>query len=694
MCKIYDEKETPPGCEYRFQRLGDEISPEAPLPLVGRLNELYRMAEETYLALPVSTEGPAFDPARLPPEKLAYVASRLEGLSVTENIHPGDLLGEFFEQIVSLDFTQSKGQFFTPIILVRFMLSLCGAIDQAERVMRHASDSQGRPRLPFIIDPSCGSGSFLIEYMKLISDKLGTPEVSQRLPNRIREYHENWFGGSRRNAWARDYIFGIETNYDLGLAAKANMVLHGDGSMNTWISSGLLPFESYWIDQRNNVLGSSIQGSDAYRGEYNGQFDLIISNPPFSLTLSPDEVRETQNAFTALSKSISEVVFIERWYQLLRDGGVFCCVLPETILDTSSNLDVRLFLVQYFRMKAIISLPYDAFRPFTSTKTCIVFAEKRTTKESLEWETTWTEFVNSNPQASKKEIFNAVIESLGRGEERIFMAEPATIGYKRRKGLPDMALKNDLFLLESSGFADPQPRERTVLSSFLEDADPDPRFGFWTTLTNIGNRNHLRMDPKYRWLWDYQEGVAHGRAGKAQPLRDIISIVKLSKLAKGELAKERALIDLDSVESRQGLLREGFPVVHTIGSDKVSFAGCQLAISKLEPYLGKLLIHPPKDAIGSTEWIGLQLKTELPLEFVTHLLMLPDLCHAYRRLQSGKRHARFDPNEFLDLLVELPSPSDIARIQEQVESGRLDIVRLTSEVAAVRNMIDELYVVD
>ena len=196
LCKIYDEKETEPECEYQFQRLGDETSPEDPASFVGRLNELYRRSEETYLALPTPTEGPAFDPVRLPPEKLAYVASRLEGLSVTENVHPGDLLGEFFEQIVSLDFTQSKGQFFTPIILVRFMLALCGAVDQAEHVMRHVGDSHGRPRLPFIIDPSCGSGSFLIEYMKLITDKLGTPEVSRSLPNRIREYHDIWFGGT------------------------------------------------------------------------------------------------------------------------------------------------------------------------------------------------------------------------------------------------------------------------------------------------------------------------------------------------------------------------------------------------------------------------------------------------------------------------------------------------------------------
>ena len=436
---------------------------------------------------------------------------------MTENVHPGDLLGEFFEQIVSLDFTQSKGQFFTPIVLVRFMLSLCGATDQAKHIMRHLGDSQGRPRLPFIVDPSCGSGTFLIEYMKLITDKLGTPEVSNSLPSRIGEYHDLWFGGTRRNSWAREYIFGIETNYDLGLAAKANMVLHGDGSMNTWISSGLLPFQSYWINRRNNVLGSFSPASSAYSGTCNGQFDLVISNPPFSLTLSPDEERETRKAFTALSKSISELVFIERWYQLLRDGGAFCCVLPETILDTASNSSARLFLLQYFRLRAIISLPYDAFRPFTSTKTCIVFAEKRPEKEALEWQETWNKFVKSNPRASVKDTFNAVIESMGRGEEPVFMAEPASLGYKRRKGLPDMVLRNELFSLDSDGLVSHQQGDRTVLSSFLDGAEPDSRLGFWSNLRMVGTRDHLRLDPKYRWLWGLPERCCSRTSRKGTP---------------------------------------------------------------------------------------------------------------------------------------------------------------------------------
>ena len=575
--------------------------------------------------------------------------------------------------------------------LIRFMLALCDAVGQAESTMLTAHDYHGRPRLPFVIDPSCGTGSFLIEYMKLITGRLRRPELSEGLPGRIRDAYEGWFG-ARKNAWAKEYIFGIENNYDLGLAAKVNMVLHGDGSMNTWIHSGLLAFSTYWLEGRNNILGTGHRNEDGlYDSETNGQFDLVVSNPPFSLKMSPDEKREVQKAFTSLAGALSERIFIERWYQLLRDGGVFCCVLPEAILDTPTNIDTRLFLYQFFRIRAVVSLPYDTFRPFTSTKTCIVLAEKRSQEEAKEWEDTWATTALSKAGASKQEVFREVISKVGWSEDPIFMAEPVSVGYKRRKGLPDLRVTNDLYSELPDGTMDSDVRARCVLHSFLSERELQPcsRLGFWTKLGNVGEREHLRLDPKYRWLWDYQKGVVHGVQEFSQPLGNILEIANLPSVPKGGLVTETKLIDLECVESRQGLLRDP-PLVDSIGSQRIRFDGCQLAISKLEPYLGKVLLSPPPNALGSTEWVGLNCISDLPLEYVAYLLMLPGLCEAYRRLQSGKRHARFDPREFLDLRVQLPDSSEIGQIQRQISEGRERIVSLRIAEAAERESIDAL----
>ncbi|TMC01187.1 MAG: type I restriction enzyme HsdR N-terminal domain-containing protein [Chloroflexi bacterium] len=108
LCKIYDERETAPGAEYAFQRGGDAVDPETPQSLVDRMNEQYKLAELTYLALPEPSTGRAFDTSRISAQKIAYVVGRLERISVIENVHPGDLLGEFFEQIVEGDFTAPR----------------------------------------------------------------------------------------------------------------------------------------------------------------------------------------------------------------------------------------------------------------------------------------------------------------------------------------------------------------------------------------------------------------------------------------------------------------------------------------------------------------------------------------------------------------------------------------------------------
>jgi type I restriction enzyme M protein len=696
LCKIFDEKETLPGKQYEFQRLGDEVEPETPEALAVRLNALYAKGERAYLALPRESEGPAFDISRLSAEKLAYVLGRLEGLSVTENVHHGDLLGEFFEQIVSQDFTQTKGQFFTPIQVVRFMLHLARVPSAARDTMTNERDRLGRPRLPYIIDPSCGSGSFLIEYMRLVTRTLADQTVMSTLPNRVREAHRGWFVDEAQNSWAREFIFGIENNHDLGLAAKVNMVLHGDGSMNTWINSGLLPFKEYWVDGRTNILGTEKDAEQSiYQAPVNEQYDFVFSNPPFSLKLSPDEEKKVQSAFCEMNASLSEKVFIERWFQLLKPGGLFCCVLPETILDTGNNATTRLFLLRFFRIEAVVSLPYDAFRPFTSTKTCIVLARRRPNSETKLCDELWKKHAHSKGKADQISVLKDLLSDLGWIDEQIFMAEPKFVGYKRRKNLPDLPMPNQLYASDQGAqiVYDSPDMANTVLGRWTSGpgVSLSPTLGFWTTLRNVISRDGFRLDPKYRWLWDFQNGVAHGDPAKARELSLFLEVVQLQKVAKGELGEERMLIDLEHVESRQALISEDAPLVDVVGSEKVRFDGCDLAISKLEPYLGKIMIDPPADAIGSPEWIGLRLTTAIPKNLAAYMLMLPDLCEAYRRLQSGKRHARFDPAEFLQLKVELPLESSFMELDAEVTDRRTQMMKLRQQIREARKQVDELF---
>ncbi len=201
--------------------------------------------------------------------------------------------------------------------------------------------------------------------------------------------------------------------------------------------------------------------------------------------MSPDERSEVETAFGDALR-ISEQLFIERWFQLLREGGEFCCILPEAILDTSTNRLTRMFLIKHFQIIALVSLPYDAFKPFTSTKTCIVYARKRSHAALTAWDHAWADA--SRGSNDQQQLFQNTLATLGYDNEVIFMAEPLEIGYKRRKNLPDLIRPNHLYQegAQAEVRADPS-NPQTVLDFFRggESANETSDRGFWIKLSDI-----------------------------------------------------------------------------------------------------------------------------------------------------------------------------------------------------------------
>lgn len=398
LAKIQDEDITEDGDIYGFQSLtyekeGDEEF-ESHEALFERINKLYRDALRSKLYILDETElakSYVIDTKKFSLSKLKYAVQKLEGLSFVDgknSLNGKDILGNFFEGIIRNGFKQNKGQFFTHINIVRFML---WAI-QADRLAidRIKKDKE----IPYMVDPSAGSGTFLIEYMKFITENmkyrfrndLGT---TRAVKDKI---ESDWFyPDHRENKWAQTYIYASEVNFNLGTATKVNMILHGDGSTNIFVKDGLLPFERYEKETAPNVMHDS-QNEPLYHDKaINGNFDLILTNPPFSVELDNDTKKILKKNFIFGDKKNSENLFIERWYQLLRENGRVAAILPESVFDTTENKYIRLFLYKYFKIKAVISIPQLSFEPFTSTKTSILFAQKKTNDEVRFWNETWNE---------------------------------------------------------------------------------------------------------------------------------------------------------------------------------------------------------------------------------------------------------------------------------------------------------------
>lgn len=398
LAKIQDESEKKKNEKYDFQVFSfahdkDEEF-ESKNELFERINNLYRRALKQRLNIVDEhklKKAYVIDENKFSLAKLKYTVQELEKYSFVDgkNSFDGkDILGDFFEGIIRDGFKQSKGQFFTHINVVKFLL--WGLKLDELAITRVNQDLE----IPYLIDPSAGSGTFLIEYMKFITKTLKY-RFREKLDDTrdIEDKFHQWFmPDHRENKWAKDYIYGCEINFNLGTATKVNMILHGDGSTNIFVKDGLLPFKFYEKEIAPNFLKQYEPDKLYGTKEVNKQFDIIITNPPFSVDLDNETKKNVKREFVFGDKKNSENLFVERWYQLLKPNGRFAAVLPESVFDTSENKYIRLFIFKYFKVKAVVSLPKVTFEPYTSTKTSVLLAQKKTPEEIKFWNDLWKEY--------------------------------------------------------------------------------------------------------------------------------------------------------------------------------------------------------------------------------------------------------------------------------------------------------------
>lgn len=394
LAKIQDEYEKEDEQEYGFQiyQYGSHV--ENAEKVYNRINHLYKRAlkEQLNVSDQQKIDGDnVINRNKFPLNKLIYTVQALEVFSFLEgrsSLDGKDILGDFFESITRDGFKQNKGQFFTPTPIVNFLLYALQLDSLA--IDRLNNDKH----LPHIIDPSAGSGTYLVEAMKLITKEIKYKQFDKvKTSKEVKWRFEDLFKPDyQENKWARNYLYGSEINFDLGTASKVNMILHGDGSTNIFVKDGLLPFRFYVKETSPNYLETATAEALYNDKEVNAKFDVVISNPPFSVDLDTQTQREVKKSFIFGDKKNSENLFLERYYQLLKEGGRLGVVLPESVFDTTENKYIRLFLFKYFKVKAIVSLPQVTFEPYTSTKTSLLFAQKKTKKQVEQWNALWDKY--------------------------------------------------------------------------------------------------------------------------------------------------------------------------------------------------------------------------------------------------------------------------------------------------------------
>jgi len=314
-----------------------------------------------------------------------------------------DSMGDIFLDFMHSIYRQSRGLFFTHPNIARFV---CKALD-IESVRGYMEEGD----IKYILDPSCGSGTFLIEALRLIFKNYPIERIKED---------------------ARKILFGMDNNDTATKLCKVNMVIHGDGSANIYTRDALAPLENLPFPniteesvQKFNT-GCTFQSLKPGRG-----FDFIISNPPFSLEIQRTSYERIYRMhefvpYRGTTTIASECFFAERWFQLLNPEGRIGVVLPLSLFDSPDYLKARLLFLCYFQIIAIVGLPEHAFSPHAQQRTVLVFAKRRDLDESNKLFEYMLEHINGKDFSIEQLIYPI-------RDEKIIFYDARNIGYVRQK---------------------------------------------------------------------------------------------------------------------------------------------------------------------------------------------------------------------------------------------------------------------
>lgn len=231
-----------------------------------------------------------------------------------------DVYGAIYEEFASKKEKKEFGEFYTRRHITKIISRL---LLRKEKI----------PRDIKICDPACGTGGFLTEAFKaLIDNYTENKKINENVIRKLK----------------KDVFWGYDNQTDSIQRTILNMFLVGDGHTNIKEKDSLAELEEE-------------------------TFDYVVTNPPYGLyegNISVDDFEFTnQRRF--------ELLFLEKIVGATKYGGEMAIVVPDGVLETPTNEEFRLKLLQHCTINAIVSLTRFAFAPYTKEKTYVLFMQKK-----------------------------------------------------------------------------------------------------------------------------------------------------------------------------------------------------------------------------------------------------------------------------------------------------------------------------
>lgn len=306
-----------------------------------------------------------------------------------------DVLGGVYESYLGHRLSQSKkgftlakdakkrkeqGIYYTPDFIVDYIvknalkpiLDKCGSVNDLRKIK--------------VLDPACGSGSFLIKALEVIYDK-------------YKEFNNTADESTLKLTILMENIYGVDLDEQAVEITQLNLLI------NALCRREKFPRLDH-IKNGNSLISGTDEELKRYFGKnfrdkkpFNwqeefpevfrqGGFDVIIGNPPYVVLDSDDESAKffKHNFESSKGGKINLYkLFIEKSISILKDGGGFGFICPSNYISSKDSVELRRLLLNETNLIEITEYVEKdkVFTGVTQALTTLIFKKSKNKNNSL-----------------------------------------------------------------------------------------------------------------------------------------------------------------------------------------------------------------------------------------------------------------------------------------------------------------------
>ena len=284
---------------------------------------------------------------------------------------------------------QDLGIFYTPPEVVGFIFDILNIWKGKEDKLTGRWES--RKHFPSVIDPAVGEGIFLktaLEKNFTIPKYVFGVDIDE-------EVKEKWVKINLLKSFGSRAELDNHFYHQNGLLPldETKVFRHKTGGLKEFdVAVGNPPYGGIGVDFESKKTPEVLQLLEAlekyeifsYKKTTNGKQEASEQDSLFAKSEAPARRGSVGiNEVGRLAQGLPiEILFIERFIQLVKPNGWIATIIPDGILSNSNAHYIRDFIVTKTKVEAIVSLPRETFKQAgTSAKTSILFLKKLPDKE-------------------------------------------------------------------------------------------------------------------------------------------------------------------------------------------------------------------------------------------------------------------------------------------------------------------------